>query len=147
MRPASTSAQDGQPRRWARGPITHACAPPHPHSLSHAAMPHQSNPRRPARDNSLEPSAWEAAITNSGAELGERLRCGLSGLDVLHRGSPLDLVRLWCGHHLGRHCQLSYLSVRARSGPRTSSLWEGVRLRRVASNRSTWAFILAVARS
>lgn len=47
----------------------------------------------------------------SGAELGERLTCGIVGLGfitVVPRCSPLDLVRLWCGRHLGMHCQSSY---------------------------------------
>ncbi|GAB3010088.1 hypothetical protein GCM10023080_090420 [Streptomyces pseudoechinosporeus] len=33
----------------------------------------------------------------SGADLGERPVCGACGFDRFHRGSPLDLVRLWCG--------------------------------------------------
>lgn len=43
-------------------------------------------------------SAWKlpALTADWGADLGERLSCGLAELDCFHRCSPLNLVRLWC---------------------------------------------------
>src|SRR5690348_2159043 len=42
-----------------------------------------------------QPGKLRAFGAGSGGDLGERLGCGLVGLGRIHRGSPLDLVRLW----------------------------------------------------